>query len=651
MGWKVAATLEALRLLPGINVPPEYDGLDERLRSTTPGIALLGLFNRGKSTLFNALLGCPVSPVSWEAETSAFITASTGLEAAVGRRNSETIQLPPDPLAFSQAIARCASEGWESAEITGHFRLPSGVRLIDSPGLNEPGAHFGDDWLVNAIQGAIAVVSWPPGAAEQDLSLVEAASRALGGNVAVVVTQTTANADPADLRKVADKVVRESGARVAIAPASPPTDAWGASQEWAAVEGALDDLFDSASATQATLARSFEAWVTGVGKSIDRKDWTTGDIPALKAALAIDETSPAIRNALSGSISTATKREEESARRAARDRKAAERRAATKRAETKERDRKADAAVARSRVATAEAKAWRPAGFLDRVDSFLGGGATPLFVKAGGEFREVVAMARAGAPAAIKEVQSLLRQAPLLRQMELSPVDLMVALPTQSAQEASYRSVQLTLDEKKELYRRLPASPLKNRIEKQLAASLTSDPGMATQLKGSKDVAVRRQALESLGRPILAELQNLYVNPVEDLSQWTSWKSQAVWKAERWLHDARGIADSTSLARNVRDQVSYLKDHGHAWATDSQRHAEAAKRAHARDLSIWTGWWVASFVGWGISVLMLFAAGDAAGLSFIVWLSSFILWLVATSRRGSLRAPDAWKAFLWRTHA
>lgn len=118
--------------------------LAEHLAADACSVAILGEFNRGKSSLVNLILGIDLLPVDVVPTTPTVIALSQGdppsavLHEADGR--SEPTTLDPETLARLQTVASGGrgSDGLRLVEIH-HPSVPSGVRLFDTPGVNDLG--------------------------------------------------------------------------------------------------------------------------------------------------------------------------------------------------------------------------------------------------------------------------------------------------------------------------------------------------------------------------------------------------------------------------------------------------------------------------------------------------------------------------------
>lgn len=118
--------------------------LAEHLAADSCSVAILGEFNRGKSSLVNLLLGVDLLPVDVVPTTPTVIALSQGerpsavLHEADGR--SEPTTLDRETLARLQTVESGGrgSGGLRLVEIH-HPAVPGGVRLFDTPGVNDLG--------------------------------------------------------------------------------------------------------------------------------------------------------------------------------------------------------------------------------------------------------------------------------------------------------------------------------------------------------------------------------------------------------------------------------------------------------------------------------------------------------------------------------
>ncbi|MCU1498248.1 MAG: hypothetical protein JWM47_2201 [Acidimicrobiales bacterium] len=232
---EIDAALEVVAHLPLVDVPDHLLNLAEVLRRPDPAVAIVGLVSRGKSTLLNKLCGAMVSRPSMRPETASIVTVRSGSPSATGSRADGTvIDLPSEPDAFARSAQRFGGEGLRWAELSGSFRLPTGLVLIDTPGLDDAAgdldedlAHVIDDWRSCGATAAVVVTAFPPGILRRDRELIERATAVFGTNVRVVLLTTTPeDVDRSDLEDVAEDAAAQFGAPILIIPPDDGTGNW-----------------------------------------------------------------------------------------------------------------------------------------------------------------------------------------------------------------------------------------------------------------------------------------------------------------------------------------------------------------------------------------------------------------------------------------
>lgn len=268
---RIEAGLRAWEILRPSAPKDHYCDLAASVRASGGVVGIVGLFNRGKSTLFNQLVGRRVSPTSVVPETAIPIEAVTGPRAARGWVASKQVRLPRRPRRFARRVARKgARSGLKKAEVSGRFRLPPGVRLVDTPGVGADDRKFGETWRASGANAAVVVLSCPPGAAAEDLALVAAADQHFGGPVTVALKAISEDIGPDDLAEVGDYVSELLGRSVIRLPAVPSPMAWGADAAWQPLEAEIERLAKQAEERAAErascLSRDLDelaAWVAG----------------------------------------------------------------------------------------------------------------------------------------------------------------------------------------------------------------------------------------------------------------------------------------------------------------------------------------------------------------------------------------------------
>ena len=181
-------------------------------------LALLGQFKRGKSTLLNALLGRPVSPVDVAPLTSTIIVIQQGsderceIQFQEGRREA---------VAFEEIATYVTQEGNPGNRLgvqaafvyLDHPLLSLGVRLVDTPGV---GSVFGlntdvTQGFLPRIDVALVVLGGEPPITGDELELVKAAAPRAGRLIFVM--------NKADLLEGETRLKAEAFARKVIGEA------------------------------------------------------------------------------------------------------------------------------------------------------------------------------------------------------------------------------------------------------------------------------------------------------------------------------------------------------------------------------------------------------------------------------------------------
>ena len=210
--WQASPTL---KVCDHLRVPIDgarLTNLLRRLEREGVGIAIIGLVGRGKSTLVNQLVGANLCKVDATPETAAVVAITRKEPRAFGRTaNGTMVDLPTDPNLFRTALERSGAAGIRDAEYFGDVRLPHGVTLIDTPGIDEAMAdsevelvRLKANWAASGAAAAVQVLSYPPGTAAGDLRLLEAAQATFEGGVQVVLKATDSSVTADDLQETAE---------------------------------------------------------------------------------------------------------------------------------------------------------------------------------------------------------------------------------------------------------------------------------------------------------------------------------------------------------------------------------------------------------------------------------------------------------------
>ena len=244
----IRATIEFARKTGLVEVPTRIVTLDQRVESHATAIAVVGMIKRGKSTLFNRLIGDEVSAVSATPETVATIRVQSGPPSASGRTaDGKMIELPSTPTEFMARLRRELDNRVVSASISGKFRLPDGLMLIDTPGVGDTAAVIDDQlsgldeqWIEAGAGAALVVLHTFPDA--RDRALLSMAREAFPGAVGVVMKPISNDFEPSDLEATARYYSEEWKTEILPIHDVVPTAGWGGNSEFAALESLIVDL-------------------------------------------------------------------------------------------------------------------------------------------------------------------------------------------------------------------------------------------------------------------------------------------------------------------------------------------------------------------------------------------------------------------------
>ncbi|MCB1007247.1 MAG: dynamin family protein, partial [Acidimicrobiales bacterium] len=282
-------------LLDHLGVPqaPRVRSLRRQLDSRRPGVAVIGLFSRGKSTLFNWLVGSDVSPVGALPTTAVLIEASLGERSAAAHSPWDIQMLPFEPDAFCRAVSGFQDPRPHRAELHGAFRLPPGLLLVDTPGVDAASDLSEQEWYEAAAGAALVVLSLPPGPSAADAELVRQAVAVYGPNVQVVLKSTSSDISQADLREVREVAELQLGIPVLALPDAPPTGAWGdVSSPWLVVESRLLELQAASSSSGAGMLDELAQWIVGALDSIEVAKLAEPDVVRCRDLAGSDRSMP-----------------------------------------------------------------------------------------------------------------------------------------------------------------------------------------------------------------------------------------------------------------------------------------------------------------------------------------------------------------------
>lgn len=178
------------------------------LRSHSPGamIAVVGVVNRGKSTLINELMRQSISPESSRPETASIL----GFASDIGGRpiglskGGKTVRLPRFHRRFRDRVSR--GSGLTAAIFGSAKHIRSGVLLVDTPGIDEAENSETVQTLADSsgaaleLADAALVVLGVPGVKGTDMRLLKRALETHGtGRVLVVIKSNDSSVMKQDL--------------------------------------------------------------------------------------------------------------------------------------------------------------------------------------------------------------------------------------------------------------------------------------------------------------------------------------------------------------------------------------------------------------------------------------------------------------------
>lgn len=261
MTSKSAEIAEVIRLAEEsgiVVVPDRIRNLHRRVDSDATAVAVIGMVKRGKSTLLNRLVGVDVSAVAATPETAATIRVMSGapsawLSSESGEIDDEVSSTPEEFIEFSRR--RDSDRENRSGGITGDFRIPPGLVLVDTPGVGDVAADLDElysdldeQWIEAGCGAAIVVIN--PGAGRNDLELYRRALSTFPGAVEVVIKATDSSISFDDVCEYSEFLETEpewNCASLAV-PDVIPLGRWGYSAEFGPLEQMISDLGNRAAA-------------------------------------------------------------------------------------------------------------------------------------------------------------------------------------------------------------------------------------------------------------------------------------------------------------------------------------------------------------------------------------------------------------------
>lgn len=260
----------------GLALNNDRDLNDLKILRQEPAIAVIGLVSRGKSTLVNKLIGVDLLPTGPNPVTFGNIFLRSGPASASGRlRTGMSIKLPTLPEEFKQRSRRHDGQDIADSEYSGSLRLPEGVMLIDTKGLDETSVDFDGDlkglersWAGQGAMAAILVTSVPPGPSALDIRLHGDLLVHFSGNVIVVMKQTDSGLTQSELEESAD-IWRQRGAEVFVVSDGRPDSVaeWGTGP-LAELESRMAAIWSSSSGSREVARERLERSLTDLANSI-----------------------------------------------------------------------------------------------------------------------------------------------------------------------------------------------------------------------------------------------------------------------------------------------------------------------------------------------------------------------------------------------
>jgi hypothetical protein len=262
------AEVEFVRSL-GIECPERIESLAIRAGSGAAAVAIVGLFTRGKSRLFNELLGEVVSEEGANPTTALLVQARTGAPAALATFSDGTTRdLPAQPSEFARLLGSHPNPRPDQVAISGAFRLPTGLVLVDTPGVGAQSNLDERDWWAAGADAGVIVTSLPPGPQGQDLDLITKVSEVYDGRIQVVMKATDSSIGREDLIEAARFAEQHVGRPIMVLPQRPPVGPWGLDENWAGLTSSIESLHTAGSAARSTILAELSSWFTQIAGTL-----------------------------------------------------------------------------------------------------------------------------------------------------------------------------------------------------------------------------------------------------------------------------------------------------------------------------------------------------------------------------------------------
>jgi hypothetical protein len=266
--------LASIAYLERLGIPFGAEDSDVLRRySTGGGVAVVGLVNRGKSTLVNSLINKKILPTGAEPESWCPVhirsaTPTSHFKTATG----ETQWLSTDPIDLEQSLSRKSATRIPLDAISVHInfsgRLPLELKLIDTPGLIEEGNESVDLlWRSSGARAAVLVTSYPPGISSEDLVTIEKLKAYFGEHVLVVLKGVDSSVSYSDLESASSVWLANGVTPLLVVDSRVPSDApWG-SGLYSELEQAISKLNELAEKNLERLASTVQRVVLSASQS------------------------------------------------------------------------------------------------------------------------------------------------------------------------------------------------------------------------------------------------------------------------------------------------------------------------------------------------------------------------------------------------
>jgi hypothetical protein len=268
---EISAVMDLAAASGVIVVPDRIKNLHRRVNSQATAVAVIGMVKRGKSTLLNRLVGVDVSAVAATPETASTIRVMTGPPTAWMSSNAGGPEedLSADPSKFLEQSRRPPDKNRKrAAGISGAFRLPEGLVLVDTPGVGDVAAELDDlyadideQWIEAGCGAAIVVIN--TGAGSYDLELFRRARSTFPGAVEVVMKSTDDSVSFDDVCEYAEYIESQPEWNCTVLAVSDviPDKAWGSSRDFGPLENLISELGERAAARIGVDIQFYERFV------------------------------------------------------------------------------------------------------------------------------------------------------------------------------------------------------------------------------------------------------------------------------------------------------------------------------------------------------------------------------------------------------